>query len=287
MDAFLDPQHFESVAAQIEPWRGILFFGILIILTTLEIAFPRRDSLMKIGARWRVNFFLGTLNVVLLRLLLPLGLIGVAGFYQGGVIPSLNINPLAGFCLSILVLELIIYAQHRLFHIIPLFWRFHQVHHSDLDLDTSSAVRFHPGEAFLSFIIKAIAVMVFGIGANAILIFEILLSSFALFNHSNIGLGKLDRVLRLLIVTPDMHRLHHSRDHEEVKMNFGFCLSLWDRLLRTYQENPRIEMTHLPLGIEAYQTTQPNMIETLTLPFKATTTDKKNNVAGFKSSNKN
>ncbi len=281
MDAFLDPQNFKSVAAQIEPWRGIVFFGILIMFTALEIAFPRRQNLMKIGARWRINFFLGALNIVLLRLLLPLGLIGVAGLYDGGLIPHLNISPLAGFVLSILVLDLIIYAQHRLFHIIPLFWRFHQVHHSDLDLDTSSAVRFHPGEAFLSFIIKAIAVMAFGIGANAILIFEILLSSFALFNHSNIGFGKLDRVLQLLIVTPDMHRLHHSRDHEEVKMNFGFCLSLWDRLLRTYQENPRIEMTHLPLGIEAYQNTQPNVVETLTLPFKATT-DKTNNVARFK-----
>lgn len=258
----------DDFIATIVPWRGAIFIGLLVTFTTLEIMFPRRLNVMTPSQRWGANFLLGAMNVILLRLILPLTLVGIAINYNVGIISSLGVNPLASLLISLIALDLLIYWQHRLFHIIPIFWRFHKVHHSDLDLDASSAVRFHPGEALISFAIKAAAVIALGINANAIIIFEVLLSSFALFNHSNIRMGGLDALLRFAIVTPDMHRLHHSRDRHEVKMNFGFCLSIWDKAFGSYQASPRTKMETLQLGLEGHHKQQPSIIETLTLPFR-------------------
>ena len=152
-----------------------------------------------------------------------------------------------GFGLSLVLLDLTLYWQHRLFHRIDFLWALHGAHHGDRNLNVSSGLRFHPGEALVSFAIKAIAVMVLGVPVAAVILFEILLNGASLFNHANWSLGRADRWIEKLIVTPDMHRLHHSRLDDESRKNFGFFLSIWDRLFASYQAEPKTRMRPLPL----------------------------------------
>jgi len=172
--------------------------------------------------------------------------------------------------MALLVLDLAIWAQHLASHKIPLFWRLHQVHHADRDIDVTTAVRFHPVEIALSMLWKIVVVVVLGASPLAVFLFEVILNACAMFNHANIALPRtLDRVLRLLIVTPDMHRVHHSVLRSEHNRNYGFNLSLWDRLFRTYLAQPQAGHQDMTIGLDPYQTEAPTRFAwSLALPFR-------------------
>ena len=230
--------------------RGAAFFGLLIALFILEQALPRRRQQVS-AAHYGGNLLLGGLNIVLLRLIAPAGLVGIALWQTGGgLLSALNLPLWAEFALCLVLLDLTLYAQHRLFHKIDFLWRWHAPHHGDRDLNVASGVRFHPGEALISFAVKAAAIAVLGAPIAAVILFEVLLSGASLFNHANWHLGCGDTVLRKLIVTPDMHRLHHSREAREALKNFGFFLSVWDRLFASYKDAPDMPHESLPLGLK-------------------------------------
>jgi sterol desaturase/sphingolipid hydroxylase (fatty acid hydroxylase superfamily) len=207
----------------------------------LQHAFPRRAQRLA-WRRWPSNFGLVVISSLLVRLLVPTAAIGVALYAESqglGLLRWLGVNEFLGGVLAVLLLDMLIYFQHRVFHALPILWRLHRVHHADTELDASSGLRFHPIEIMLSMGIKMAAVVVLGAPAEAVLVFEVLLNATALFNHSNLALPLwLDRVLRWVLVTPDMHRVHHSVVRAETDSNFGFCLSVWDRIFGTHIPEP-------------------------------------------------
>lgn len=230
--------------------RGVAFFGLLIVFFILEQTLPRRRQKVS-AAHYGTNLLLGGLNIVLLRLIAPAGLVGIAIWQtDGGLLGALTLPLWLEFILCLVLLDLTLYAQHRLFHKVDFLWRWHAPHHGDRDLNVASGVRFHPGEALISFAVKAAAIAALGAPVAAVILFEVLLSGASLFNHANWNLGRGDVVLRKLIVTPDMHRLHHSRKPREALKNFGFFLSVWDRLFASYKHAPDTPHEDLPLGVE-------------------------------------
>ena len=206
--------------------------------------------------RWTNNLALTVLNSVLVRAILPVAAIGVAGFAAERGMGVLNIFPLPhawAIVVSVLVLDAAIYLQHLMFHAVPLFWRLHRVHHADLDFDVTTGARFHPIEIALSMLIKFAVILVLGPPAVAVLIFEVLLNATSMFNHGNVRLpARIDRVLRWLVVTPDMHRVHHSIDPRETNSNFGFNVPWWDRLFGTYRRSPG-PARRMTIGIEQFR----------------------------------
>ena len=231
-------------------WRSGVFVTTLIILAIFEILRPRRLIVGR-GRRWAHHLFLGTLNIILLRLVLPGGLMTLAIYGQGGgLFGWLALNPWISFVLSLILLDLLIYTQHVVLHKIPALWILHAPHHGDRALDVSSGLRFHPAEALFSSGVKALGVLAFGAPLASVIAFEILLSAASLFTHANWHLGKVDRWLRWVIVTPDMHRIHHSRIADETRHNFGFLISFWDRLFGTWQDQPQSGQTDMRLGLE-------------------------------------
>jgi sterol desaturase/sphingolipid hydroxylase (fatty acid hydroxylase superfamily) len=222
--------------------RGAAFIAVLVPMALWEIAAPRRPLSDSKSLRWFSNLGIVLLNSVMLRLVLPVGAVGLAllASERGwGLLNYLALPYVPSVVVSIVVLDFVIYVQHVLFHAIPALWKLHMMHHADVDFDVTTGTRFHPIEILLSMLIKFGAVSALGPPALGVLIFEIVLNATAMFNHSNvrIPLG-LDRVLRLLVVTPDMHRVHHSVVREEANSNFGFNLPWWDRLLGTYTAQP-------------------------------------------------
>lgn len=257
-----------------EPLLRLAYFGgVLAIMMLGETFAPRRPLTVSKTVRWLNNLGIGVLNTVLLRLLFPLAAVGMAaiaqthgwGLFNGWKVPEWG--AIAG---SMVALDFIIYLQHRAFHAIPLFWRFHQVHHVDLDLDVSSGVRFHPVEIVLSMGIKILAVVLLGAPPTAVVSFEILLNATSLFNHSNLNIPlTLDRVLRQLIVTPDMHRVHHSIIVDETNRNFSFNLPWWDRLLGTYRAQPAAGHDAMIIGLADLRDEQLEQLpQMLALPFR-------------------
>ncbi len=233
------------------------FFGILLLMALLELGFPRRAPKISKFLRWRNNLALVVLNTLILRLLFPAALVGLTLFVNDSGWGLFNYYqlPLA-FTLfaSLVILDFVIYLQHVMVHAVPLFWRVHRVHHADLDYDVTTGTRFHPLEIVLSMLVKFAAVVLIGPPLLAVIVFEVLLNALAMFNHSNLKLpSSLDRGLRLFIVTPDMHRVHHSIYHDEANSNFGFNLSLWDRLFGTYIAQPRDGHENMQIGIDDYQ----------------------------------
>jgi sterol desaturase/sphingolipid hydroxylase (fatty acid hydroxylase superfamily) len=232
-----------------------IFLGFLLALILLEAIFPRLSRQHSRRQRWSINFVFGALNMLVVRLLLPVGLVGYALWLeaQAWTVNLTAVLPLplwAETLICLILLDLIIYGQHRLLHSVPWLWRLHKMHHSDQDLDTSSALRFHPFEAAFSLGVKLAAITALGATAQTVILFEILLSSFALFNHANWFLRGMDAKLRRLLVTPDMHRIHHRAIDHTASGNFGFCLSVWDRLFSSYQETlNEAEMSTLKLGL--------------------------------------
>ncbi len=233
------------------------FVGILAVVAAWEVVLPRRPLTVNKAGRWFNNFGIIVIDSLLVRLLFPVAALGVAAAAsrQGwGLVAFLHLPPAAALLLSVLVLDLVIYLQHLMFHAVPLLWRLHMVHHADLDIDISTGLRFHPVEILVSMLIKMATVAALGPPVAAVLLFEILLNGTAMFNHGNIRLPlPVDRVLRLLVVTPDMHRVHHSVIIRETNSNFGFNFPWWDRLFGTYRDQPVAGHLGMTIGLSQYR----------------------------------
>lgn len=234
------------------------FLGVLMLMVVWEVAAPRRRREIPRVLRWTNNLALVVLDTVILRLLFPIVAVGLAVMTeeQGwGLFNNLDLPAWVAILISIIALDLAIYLQHVLFHAVPALWRLHRMHHADLDFDATTGLRFHPVEILISMGIKLAVVAALGPPAVAVLLFEVLLNATSLFNHANIDLPRpVDRVLRLIVVTPDMHRVHHSVNPAETNSNFGFNLPWWDRLLGTYRAQPKKGHQGMTLGIEQFRT---------------------------------
>ncbi len=237
--------------------RMVIFFGVFTLLAGLELLAPRRKATAPKGWRWLGNWGLVILDTALLRMVFPMAAVGMAAYTDAnnwGLLNAFELPYALQFAIALLVLDFAIWLQHVIFHAVPLLWRFHMVHHADLDLDVSSGFRFHPGEILLSMGYKFAVIAALGPPAAAVLVFEVVLNAMAMFNHSNLNLPQpLDRILRMLVVTPDMHRVHHSIDARETNSNFGFNLSWWDRLFGTYVPQPKLGHDGMTLGLEQHQ----------------------------------
>lgn len=233
--------------------RFLAFGLVFAVMASWEVFAPRRPRPLSRCARWPHNLALVVLNTLLLRVLFPLGAVGGAIWASAaglGLLPWLGAPAWVAFPVAILLLDLAIYLQHVVFHRIPVLWRVHRVHHADLDLDVTSGSRFHPVEMVLSMLFKLAVVVILGAPAGAVLLFEVLLNATAMFNHANIAIPPwLDQPLRWVIVTPDMHRVHHSIRPDETNSNFGFNAPWWDRLFRTYRQVPRDGHPGMTLGL--------------------------------------
>jgi sterol desaturase/sphingolipid hydroxylase (fatty acid hydroxylase superfamily) len=232
--------------------RIVFFVGVLGLISSWELLSPRRKLSQKKISRWLSNLGLVSLNTVLVRIVLPMSAVGFAHSAQEnswGLFNNIQIPLPWAVVASLLLLDLAIYLQHVSFHVIPLFWRFHKMHHADMDIDVTTGVRFHPMEILLSMGIKLAVIALLGIPVLAVLIFEVVLNAMSMFTHGNVYiLEKCDRYLRWIFVTPDMHRIHHSIYVEETNSNFGFHVSLWDRLFRTYKEQPKDGQINMVIG---------------------------------------
>jgi len=241
-----------------EPVMRLSFFiGIFAVMAVWEVLAPRRKLQYGRLRRWPSNLGIVVLNTLLLRLLFPAAAVGVAlladrggwGLFHYYDLPFWVAAPAA-----IILLDLVIYLQHVLFHAAPLLWRLHRMHHTDLDYDLTTGARFHPVEIILSMLIKLAFVAALGAPPAAVVIFEILLNATAMFNHSNIRLPRpADRLLRWIVVTPDMHRVHHSVIIDETNSNFGFNLPWWDRLFGTYRDQPRAGHEGMTIGLNMFR----------------------------------
>jgi sterol desaturase/sphingolipid hydroxylase (fatty acid hydroxylase superfamily) len=247
----------EFLAAWEVPLRLAAFFGVLGAMAFWELKAPRRVLALPRWQRWPGNLGIVALNALLVRLLIPVAGAGMAmlAAAQGwGLFNKLPVSFCLAVLVSIVLLDLAIYGQHVLFHAVPTLWRVHRMHHADLDFDVTTGVRFHPIEIGLSMLIKLGVIVALGAPAMAVVLFEILLNATSMFNHGNVRLpAAVDRVLRFLIVTPDMHRVHHSIKRRETDSNFGFNLSLWDRLFGTYRAQPEGGHEAMTLGIPDFR----------------------------------
>ena len=232
------------------------FAGLFALVALWEWRAPRRNSTWERLRRWPSNLGIALISNLLLRLLMPAAALGsalLAAERGWGLFNQLSPPPAVAFVASVLLLDLTIYCQHRVFHRVPLLWRLHRMHHSDPDFDVSTAVRFHPLEILLSMGIKMTAVLLLGAPAAAVLVFELLLNATSVFNHGNLRLpAGMDRWLRWLIVTPDMHRVHHSVRCKETDSNFGFSIPWWDRLFGSYRAQPADGHEGMRIGLNEF-----------------------------------
>ena len=255
--------------------RLSIFFGLFVVFAAIEYIFPRRIVAKSKTRRWITNWSVSVFNVLTLRLFsfaLPLLAIGAAFDAQNlgiGLFNRLSLPFWVEFVLVILILDFFIWLQHLLTHKIEFLWRIHRVHHSDTEMDVSTAIRFHPIEIVLSMFFKVGLVYLLGPSALAVLVFEILLNASAMFNHANINIPpKLEKFLRLFIVTPDMHRIHHSSDRSEHDTNYGFALSIWDKLFGTYKVEPNLSHQEMEVGLR-WQNDKPTKFWwSIWLPFR-------------------
>ena len=250
-----------------------IFAGLFVVLALTEWARPRRPLVAPRGARWTTNWLIVALDSLLVRILFPAAAVGVALWAEAanfGLFNVLGVDPPVAGILSFLALDLAVWASHVASHKVPLFWRVHRMHHTDRDLDVTTAIRFHPIEIIASMVWKVAVVALLGAPAVAVIVFEIALNGGAMFNHANLKLPPgLDRILRLFIVTPDMHRVHHSVRPSETDSNYGFCLPWWDRLFGTYIAQPRDGHEAMAIGLAEWQDERPDKIGwSLTLPFR-------------------
>ena len=233
------------------------FFSIFILMAIWEYRRPCRQLKHSRLLRWSNNLALVVLNSVLLRFLFPAAAVGVAYYAQAqgwGLFNLLGLPALLEVIFVVVALDLIIYCQHRLVHSVPLLWRLHRVHHVDPDYDVTTGSRFHPLEIILSMLIKFTAVLLLGAPVVAVIIFEVILNGSAMFNHSNIRLpARIEGLLRKVIVTPDMHRVHHSTVVSETNSNYGFSLSIWDRLFNTYKDQPKKGHIGMDIGLTEFR----------------------------------
>ena len=252
--------------------RGVFFLSVFIIIAAWELTAPRRVLTDSRKVRWFGNLAITLLNPLIIHLLFPVLAIDMAIKTQEtgwGLFNILGLPYWLNLIIGVVVLDFIIYVQHVLFHAIPLLWRLHMMHHADLDVDVTTGLRFHPIEIVLSMGIKISAVVLIGPPAAAVLIFEVLLNAISIFNHGNIRLPlKIDRVLRCLVVTPEMHRVHHSVIIRETNSNFGFNLPWWDRLFGTYRDQPVKGHKDMTIGLSQFRDARKlTLLWLLALPF--------------------
>ena len=235
------------------------FLGVFSLMALWELLAPRRPLTQSKTTRWFNNITLVVLNTALLRIVFPTAAVGMAdhaALLQWGLFNQVTVPAAVAILASIIILDAAIYLQHVMFHAVPVLWRLHRVHHADLDFDVTTGARFHPVEILLSMLIKFAVIILLGPPLVAVVLFEVLLNAMAMFNHSNVRMPKaLDAALRLLVVTPDMHRVHHSQRDDEANSNFGFNLSLWDRLSGTYRAQPRDGHAGMVIGIDSFRDT--------------------------------
>jgi sterol desaturase/sphingolipid hydroxylase (fatty acid hydroxylase superfamily) len=249
------------------------FAAVFAALALWEIFAPRRALIAGRRPRWPSNFGVLVVDSLLVRLLIPTAAVGAALFAAGHGYGLFN---LAGFRLSIasllgfLALDFVIYLQHVVFHKVPVLWRLHRMHHADLDIDVTTGVRFHPFEILISLIIKIAVVIALGIPAIAVVLFEVVLNATSMFNHANVAMPSwLDRMLRLIVVTPDMHRVHHSIVRQETDSNFGFNLPWWDWLFGTYRQEPATGHDAITIGLPIFRDARELRLDRLlTQPFR-------------------
>jgi sterol desaturase/sphingolipid hydroxylase (fatty acid hydroxylase superfamily) len=249
------------------------FGGVFVAMALWEFIQPRRKQSIGRGWRWPNNLGVVALNTLLVRVVFPATAVGLAlvaeargwGLFNLAALPAW-----VGVVASVVVLDLAIYLQHVLFHAVPALWRLHRMHHADLDFDVSTGLRFHPIEIALSMLIKFTVVAALGAPALAVLIFEVLLNATSMFNHGNVRIhAGLDRILRWLVVTPDMHRVHHSILSRETNSNFGFNLPWWDRLFGTYRAQPAAGHDGMTIGIEQFRDRRELVLDRMLLqPFR-------------------
>ncbi|MEP4032846.1 sterol desaturase family protein [Roseibium polysiphoniae] len=253
--------------------RLLAFSSIFLVMSVAELLLPRRDLSVGRLSRWPTNWSIVVLDAVLVRLIFPIGGVGLAIWAQSNDLGLFNAFGWQGWLVGVaafLVLDFAVWFQHWAAHKVPLLWRMHQVHHADGDVDVTTALRFHPLEILLSFVWKGLLIVALGAPPEAVLVFEIVLNGAAMFNHANVTLPKpIDAVLRLIIVTPDMHRVHHSADWVETDSNYGFNLSIWDRLFRTYIDQPAKGHLGMIIGLSDDMTAGARKLPwSLMLPFR-------------------
>ena len=253
--------------------RLAVFILVFSAMALAEGVMPRRRRSFSRLSRWPANLAIAAINNITVRILFPVTAIGVAYFAEHRGIGLLNrIEPPApiGLVGALIALDLAIYLQHRVFHAVPLLWRIHRMHHADLDFDVATGLRFHPAEIVISMLIKIGVVLAIGASAMSVLVFEVLLSSTSMFNHGNLEISATcDRWLRWLLVTPDMHRVHHSIVPTETNSNFGFNLPWWDHLMRTYRAEPASGHLAMTIGLDQFRSGEElNLVRMLTQPLR-------------------
>ncbi|MEQ1717128.1 MAG: sterol desaturase family protein [Hyphomicrobium sp.] len=256
--------------------RFAVFAGVLAVLALTERWWPRRRLTALTARRWVTNLSIVVIDSLVVRamasLAVPLAAVAAAAYagqHGFGLLNAIELPGVAEFLVALVVLDFAIWVQHVASHKISPLWRLHQVHHADRDIDVTTAIRFHPVEIALSMLWKIVCVMALGAGPLTVVAFEIALNAFAMFSHANIALpARADRILRLGIVTPDMHRVHHSTLRREHDSNFGFNLSVWDKLFGTYLAQPEKGHENMTIGLEPYQDSAPSRLGwSLALPF--------------------
>jgi sterol desaturase/sphingolipid hydroxylase (fatty acid hydroxylase superfamily) len=237
--------------------RLVAFAGVIGAMASWEHWAPRRQLAVRRSSRWPGNFGVLAIDIILVRIIFPTAAVGAALVceVQGwGLFNAVAIPFAVAVLVSVILLDLAIYLQHALFHAVPALWRLHRMHHADLDIDVTTGVRFHPVEILLSLLIKFAVIALLGAPALAVLIFEVLLNATSMFNHSNVRMpAPVDRIVRLLVVTPDMHRVHHSIVRTETNSNFGFNFPWWDRLFGTYRAQPAAGHDGMTIGVEVFR----------------------------------
>jgi sterol desaturase/sphingolipid hydroxylase (fatty acid hydroxylase superfamily) len=233
------------------------FFGVFTIMACWELIMPYRILTASKPHRWVYNFAMVAIDSVILRLVFPAAAVGTAltaAEHEWGLFNIIDVPASLVIIATVIILDIIIYFQHVMFHAIPTLWRLHMVHHTDLDIDVTTGNRFHPGEIIISMLIKMTAIVLIGAPVVAVVIFEVVLNATAMFNHSNVRLPTaLDRLLRMFLVTPDMHRVHHSVIKRETNSNYGFNLPWWDRVFGTYRDQPEAGHLNMVIGLEQYR----------------------------------
>ena len=248
------------------------FATIFSAMAAWEILRERRELRTSKGRRWATNIGIIVADSLILRLVFPMGAIGVAylaGDLRWGVFNALEAPYWLAILLSFVALDFVVWLQHVVFHAIPALWKVHMMHHADLDFDVTTGTRFHPIEMVISMGIKAAAILLLGAPVAAVLLFEVLLNGTSMFNHANIYIPEpIDRLLRLFVVTPDMHRVHHSAEPHETNTNFGFNLPWWDYLFGTYCDQPEKGHEEMTIGLEQLRDPEKNtFLHLLVLPF--------------------
>ncbi|MFT4609183.1 MAG: sterol desaturase/sphingolipid hydroxylase (fatty acid hydroxylase superfamily) [Cellvibrionaceae bacterium] len=252
--------------------RVSIFLSVFILFAVLETVFPKKHRTQPRLGRWLSNIGIIIIDSIVIRLIRQVAAVSaalIAAQNGWGLLNWFTLPLWLELFAAIVLLDLAIYIQHIASHKIPLLWRMHRVHHADRDIDVTTGARFHPLEIMLSMFYKGLVIFIVGPSILAVFLFEVILNASSIFNHANLKLtAGLDKKLRLLIVTPDMHRVHHSIDSQETNSNFGFFLSIWDKLFKTYKEQPRAGHLKMIVGIKEYQDKHPsNILWCLKLPF--------------------